>query len=275
MLDQNTIIIVPETRQKRVAYDELVMRTFYVQNAEVADTANLIKTLAKVNTVMANASLGAITIVGTIEQLAMAERIILSNDKARGEVLVEVQILEVDRNRAKSWGLQLSNYGVGATLAPTENPTGVGTGVVNIRAHLLSSLNQADWVISLPSTIFTQFIASDATVRILAAPRLRAAEGKPAELKIGQEVPIPQTSFSLGVSGGSNGYLPATSFTYKNVGVNLKMTPRVSASGDIQLEMAAEFSLLGGDRNVGTGQRAAGAHVPDAHGDGHAAPAGR
>ena len=102
VLDQNTIIIVPESRANRTRYDELLLRTFYVQNAEVADTANLIKTLAKVNSVMANPSLGAITIVGSLEQLAMAERIIDANDKARGEVLVEVQILEVDRIRTRT-----------------------------------------------------------------------------------------------------------------------------------------------------------------------------
>jgi general secretion pathway protein D len=66
-------------------------------------------------------------------------------------------------------------------------------------------------------------------------------------------VPIPQTSYTVGLSGGATGgYLPATSFTYKNVGVNLAITPRVAATGDVSLEMAAEFSLLGDDRNVGS-----------------------
>ena len=101
-----------------MAYDELVMRTFYVQNAEVPDTVNLIKTLAKVTTVMPNASLGAITIVGTVEQVAMAEHIIESNDKARGEVLVEVQILEVNRTAAKQWGIDLLElHGLGHAVA--------------------------------------------------------------------------------------------------------------------------------------------------------------
>ena len=76
VVDQNTLIIVPESRQKRVAYDELLLRTFYVQNAEINDTVNLVKTLAKVTTVGPNPSLGAITVLGTVDQIAMAERII-------------------------------------------------------------------------------------------------------------------------------------------------------------------------------------------------------
>jgi general secretion pathway protein D len=251
VLDQNTIIIVPESRQKRTSYDELLLRTFYVQNAEINDTVNLIKTLAKVQTVAPNLGLGAITVLGTVDQLAMAERIIDANDKARGEIVVEVRILEVNRNNVKRWGIDLSNYTVAATLSPTGAENEITAGLLNIRAHLLSSLNQSDWIVSLPSTVFARFIETDSNVRILASPRLRAAEGKKAELKIGTEVPIPVTSYTVG-TGGTTGYLPATSFQYRNVGVNLTLEPRVAASGDITLQMTAEFSLLGDDRNVGS-----------------------
>ena len=115
--------------------------------------------------------------------------------------------------------------------------------MLNIRPQFLSSLNQADWIVSLPSTLFVRFIQNDSTSRILASPRLRAAEGKKAELKIGQEVPIPVTSYTVGVGSSSvgGGYYPATSFQYRNVGVNMEMTPAVSASGDIRLELKAEF----------------------------------
>lgn len=254
VLDQNTIIIVPESRQKRTSYDELLLRTFYVQNAEINDTANMVKTLAKVQTVVGNQALNSITVLGTIDQLAMAERIIDANDKARGEVVVEVRILEVNRANSKQWGIDLSNYTAAATLSPTGGENEITAGLLNIRAHLLSSLNRSDWVVSMPSSVFFRFFQdNDSNVRILASPRLRAAEGKAAELKIGTEVPIPVTSYTVGLSGGTNqGYLPATSFQYRNVGVNLKLTPRVAASGDITLEMAAEFSLLGDDRNVGS-----------------------
>ena len=253
VLDQNTIIIVPESRQKRTSYDELLLRTFYVQNAEINDTVNLVKTLAKVQTVAGNPSLNAITVLGTVDQIAMAEKIIDSNDKARGEVLVEVRILEVNRNNLKRWGIDLSNYTASATLSPTGTKDEVTGGLLNIRAQLLSSLNRADWVVSIPSTVFARFLQNDSNVRILASPRLRAAEGKKAELKIGTEVPIPVTSYTVGTGGGvGGGYLPATSFQYRNVGVNLGLTPRVAASGDITLEMAAEFSILGDNRNVGS-----------------------
>src|SRR6185503_281873 len=86
---------------------------------------------------------------------------------------------------------------------------------------------------------------SDSNVRILASPRLRAAEGKKTTLRIGTEVPVPVTTFQTTASVPGQAFTPATSFQYRNVGVNLELTPKVHASGDITLEMAAEFSLLG------------------------------
>ena len=191
VLDQNTLIIVPESRQKRVAYDDLLLRTFYVQNAEINDTVNLVKTLAKITTAAGNPALRAITVLGTVDQLAIAERIIEANDKARGEVLVEVQILEVNRTTSSAGASTSRTTRRRRPSRPPGRRTRSRTGFLNIRAHLLSSLNQADWVVSIPSTLFARFLQTESNVRILAAPRLRAAEGKPAELKIGTGGPHP------------------------------------------------------------------------------------
>jgi general secretion pathway protein D len=261
VLDQNTLILVPESRQKRVAYNELALRTFYLMNAEVNDTVNLVKTLAKMTTVVGNPSLRAITAVGTLDQLAMAERIIELNDKARGEVVVEVQIMEINKSNLRRWGIDLSNYEAGVTFAPTGQSSGTGDaaisetsgGFTSVRAQFLSSLSRADWVVTLPSTLFFRFLQTDSTVRLLSAPRLRAAEGKKAELRVGTEVPIPVTTFAAATSGIST-FAPATSFQYRNVGVNLVITPEISATGDITLEVQAEFSLLGDDRAVSGGE---------------------
>ncbi len=250
VLDPNTLIIVPESQAKRRIYDDVLLRTFYVQNADTKEIEAVVKPLLGTSArVVSNPTLGAVTIIGTVDQLALAERIIELNDKARGEVLVEVQILEVNRTRVKDYGIALSNYNLSATLAPYGDPGAEGTPA--LRAHILSSLNLADFVVNIPTSIFARFVQNDSNVRILAAPKLRASEGKPAELKIGTEVPIPVTTFQS-VSPGVGGFSPATSFQYRNVGVNLKLTPRVSAGGEITLEVAAEFSLLGEDRNVGS-----------------------
>jgi len=253
VLDQNTLIVVPESAQKRRQYEDNLVRTFYLQNTEANDIAALLTKLAGVQKVAANQTLGAITVVASPDRLALVEKIIEGNDKARGEVMVEVQILEVNRNKLKSYGIELSNYEASLTYSPTGAAGEVADGFTNVRAHLLSSLSLSDFVVSIPSTIFARFLQTEATVRILASPRLRAAEGKKTELSIGTEVPIPVTTFTS-TQAGTSTFAPATSFQYRNVGVTLGLTPKVSAGGEISLELSAEFSLLGDDRNVGTGQ---------------------
>ena len=251
VLDQNTIIIVPESPAKRRTYDEVLLRTFYLQNAEVKDVETVVKQMLGTSAkVASNPTLGSLTIIGTVDQLALAERIIGANDKARGEVMVEVQILEVNRNNLKNYGIELSNYSAAATFAPFAAPSG---STVDLRAHLLSSFNLSDFVVRIPSTLFARFLQTDSTVRILATPRLRAAEGKPTKLSIGTEVPVPVTTFAATQPGVST-FAPATSFNYRTVGVNLQITPKVNASGEITLEMSAEFSQIGPNRNVGSDQ---------------------
>jgi len=253
VVDQNTIIIVPESPAKRRSYDELLVRTFYLENAEANDTLTLVKNITGITKAANNVPLNAITLMGTADQLALAARVIEANDKARGEVLVEVEIIEVNRTRMKEYGIELANYTAGVSFSPTGASGETAGGLTNIRAHLLSSFNLADFVVSIPSGLLTSFLQTDDTVRLLASPRLRAAEGKKTSLKIGTEVPIPVTTFTATQAGAST-FAPATSFQYRNVGVNLEMTPKITATGEITLEVSAEFSLLGENRNVGTGE---------------------
>ena len=246
VLDQNTVIIVPDSAANRRKYEEVLVRTFYIQNAELKEVETIVKTVvgptAKVGS---NPTLGALTITGTLDELALAERIVDSHDKARGEVMVEVEILEVNRSRLKQYGIELSEYSASLTFAPTGAEGERDGPFTNVRAHLLSSLNLADFVVQIPASIFARFLQTDANVRILASPRLRAAEGKKTTLRIGTEVPVPVTTFQTASSIPGQAFTPATSFQYRNVGVNMELTPKVHASGEITLELAAEFSLLG------------------------------
>jgi type II secretory pathway component GspD/PulD (secretin) len=247
VLDRNTIIIAPEGQPKRRQYDDIFLRTFYLRNTETKDVEAVVKgVLGAQGKVASNQTLGAITVTGTIDQLALAERVIEANDKARGEVVVELQILEVDRTRLKEYGVALANYEASVSLSPTGAENEITKGVLNVRAHLLSSLNLSDFVLNIPASLTAKFLQTDGTARILASPKLRAAEGKKTSLKIGQEVPIPVTTFQTTVQQpGQGGFTPATSFQYKPVGVSLQITPRIAAGGEITLEMAAEFSSPG------------------------------
>lgn len=253
VLDQNTIVLAPESPQKRRSYDDLLVQTFYLRYTETKEITAVVKGLLTGGSfkVVENPTLGAITVSGTPDQVALARRIVEANDKPRGEVLIELRIMEVNLQKTREFGLRLSNYEGGVTFAPNQPATPNQT-TTQVRAHLLSSINLADFVVSLPSTVSLKLFEDRSNARILAAPRLRASEGKKTSLKIGTEIAVPTTTFTT-PAAGANTYGPATSFSTRNVGVNLEMTPKISAGGEITLEVAAEFSSLGDKRDLGGG----------------------
>ncbi len=260
VLDRNTILIIDDTNaQTRQRWDDQIMRTFYLANIDAKDLEAVLRTtLGPAAKVTKNDATNAITVISTPDEMALADRFIRSNDKPKGEILVEVEIMEINRTNAKEYGLQLSNYQVGVELQPTGVEGEVSGGLTNLRAHLLSSLNASDWVVQIPSALFSKFMHDDSIVKILSAPKIRAFEGEKAIFKIGTEVPIPQffPGYAANAAPGqpSGGYGGTTSATYKTVGVNLEIDKaKVTGATEVTMKIKAEFSLIGEDKVFGVG----------------------
>jgi general secretion pathway protein D len=262
VVDPKTLIVIPQNLAKHKSYDELFLRTFYLRNSDdkegvTAIGGALTRLIGAGMKSFPDPQLGAITVLGTVDQLALAEKIITSHDKPRGEVLVEVKIIEVNRNRMKQYGIELSNYSAGSTFAPTSGSDyNKGDGLTSVRAHLLSSLNLSDFVLAIPGNIVANFLTTENTSRLLASPRLRAAEGKKASLNIVSEVPVPTTSFysysgTTGTDGATSPYAPTTSFQLKSVGLKLDITPTIGSGSEVTLDVKAEFGSEGASRTIG------------------------
>jgi|CXWL01.1.fsa_nt_gi type II secretory pathway component GspD/PulD (secretin) len=264
VLDQNTILIFDDSNvQTRQRWDDQVMRTFYLENVEVKDLEAAVRVvLGNAAKVTKNEATNSLTVIATLDEMALADRFVRSNDKPKGEILIEVEILEINRTKAKEYGLQLSNYQVGVELQPTGVAGEVSGGLTNLRAHLLSSLNASDWVVQIPSALFSKFLHDESIVKILSSPKVRAFEGKKATFNVGTDVPIPQfypgygggTPTAGGGTSGGFGFGGSTSAQYKTVGVNLEIDKaKVTATDEITMEFKAEFSLIGEDKVFGTG----------------------
>ena len=255
IVDSSTIIIIPDNAQKHRQYDELVLRTFFIVNAEVNTIANMLRTIAGIQRVQPNPELKAITVRATLDQVAVADRIIELNDKTKSEILLDIEILEINRNKMIEYGLALAEHSIGLGFAPagsgTSTDSDAGTSATGIRLNRLTSVNASDFILAFPTAATFRLFKSKSEARLLSAPKLRATEGQPAELRIGAEVPIPVTSFVSQFGTGGVPTTPVTSFQYRNIGINISITPKVFVDGEIELQLSLETSTQLETRIIG------------------------
>lgn len=252
VLNERTIIVAADSTQKRTQYEDQVIRTFFISNADATEMQALLTGMLRVAgmaiqpQIVPNKTANTLTIRATAAVVAVAERIIEANDKPRAEVSVNVQILEVSRERAKRYGLDLGSYSAALNFSPESAP---GTDSKPFNLNTISQgVSTADFYLSVPSAV-VRFLESDSQTKVLAKPNLRGTEGQKLSLNLGEDVPVPSTTFTPLAAGGST-VNPLTSYGYRTIGIIVDMTPRVTYDGDIILEISIENSARGQDTNI-------------------------
>ena len=245
-LTDDTFIVIPDNQQKRRAYTDQVMRTFFLSNGDAANVAQILRSLLQARSVAENTETNTITIRDTPPVVELAERIIAVSDKARGEVLLDIEILEVSRRLMREYGMSLSNdYSVTQSLRQGSGTTGDGGSSVNpagISVNRLRFLTAADWFVTIPSIRYKLF-KETGDFRLVADPQMRLTEGEAASLVIGQEVPIVTTTFSTGALVG-NQVVPIRSTTYRDVGIVIGASVRVHHNAEVTVELEIEVSQV-------------------------------
>src|SRR5512142_3305712 len=192
-ISADTIIIVPKTKAKTDQYQDLIVRTFYLNFAKSKDIVNLIRSMLDVKRVYVNEILNSITIRETPEKMKLAEKVIAANDLKEAEVILDVEILEISRSNALKygWNFQSSQPGFSATasIQPSNTVTTTGTAIT---LNQLKNLSGDNVFLSLPSVV-VNLIKQDSDAQTLANPRVRVMSNKQAKFLIGDKIPV-QTS---------------------------------------------------------------------------------
>ncbi len=237
------IIVVPDTAAKRREYEEEVYRTFYLSNADLKETIDILRIVVDARRIAAITATNAITLRDTPERVNAAGKIISALDKARPEVIIDVELLEVNRTHLSEFGLQLASPTASGT------PTGInGQADVNkpgLSLRSLTSLTQADVLLTNLPSLYYRLLKNDGATRILANPQLRTTEGIPAQARFGERVPVPVTTFAPIAAGGVQSQ-PITSFNYEPIGVNIDITPRMHHDDAVSLALKIELSSISG-----------------------------
>jgi general secretion pathway protein D len=235
--DPHTIIIAADTPQNHRIYDDQVMQTFFLSNAEPKEIIALLRSLVDAKKLSPNEALNAISIRDTADKVKIAESIIRGNDKSRAEVVVDVELLQINTTKLRELGM---------TLQPYQITQSVDLGSEDAKLHIsdLEFLNQANWALTIPTFVY-DFFKQSGDAQLLAKPQLRISEGETAKLLVGDKVPIPVTSFNTAQTAGGN-IVPITSFQYQDVGIKIEIKPRVHHNKEVTLGLKVEVSNLGG-----------------------------
>ncbi|HLI29782.1 MAG TPA: hypothetical protein VKV79_01625 [Terriglobia bacterium] len=256
-ISRNTILVIPDTPSNRRDLETEVMKTVYLQNPAAAADRTAILTAVKqvvgVQKAFENPDSNSITMYDTPEKVAAAAALIHNLDRGKAEVLVDVTVLEADKDRLNDLGLApVPLSGTTATMAAV----GLNSTTSSLALNQLGRLTTGDFSIALPGVIANALL-SDNRTHILQNPQIRVTAGDTARLRIGQRVPFATGSFGVptaGVTGSSTsgfGLLANTQFQYQDVGVNLDITPEVAANGDIILHAKIDISAVGPSVNIG------------------------
>ena len=263
VVNPTTIFVYQDNPTNRQKYEDQYTQTFYISHADPAELVQILNQLlaggggtAVRPIIFQNKTTNSIVVRATAPVMQVIADIIDSNDKAKPEVMVEAEILEVDRNFLRKLGLDLTNYAIGLTFSPEVAPPNTsGTlppgSPPPFNANTVSrGVSAGDFYVQSPTAVI-QLLESNTNTKTLAKSQLRGRDGTPMSLRLGDLVPIPQTVFSAAAAGGVAN-IPSTQVQYQPVGINLLFTPRVTHEDEIVLEaLTLQKSGLGNNLNIG------------------------
>ena len=260
----NTIFVAQDNPAKRKELEQSVLKTFYLQNlsqpTELQDVVNAIRAVLDVQRVQQLLSQNALVVRGTPDQIALAEKLVEDLDKARPEVVVDIAVLQVSKDKSRTLGLSpptsatvtlQSNLN---TTTPTTSTTGTTTasttGSTGLELNTLGNLNATDFQVSIGSANLSALMG-DTDTKMLQNPQVRALDNQKATLKIGERVPVATGSFQPGIGGVGINPLVNTQFQYLDVGVNIDVTPHVHSDREVTLKITMEISSVVGQSSIG------------------------
>jgi general secretion pathway protein D len=230
VLNENTLLVYPNTPAKAKDYQELMMRSFYLASADVKQMANMVKALVKTKDMYVDEKLNVLVIRDTPEAVRVVERLIANQDLAEPEVMLEVEVLEVATSLLTQlgirWPTQASASVVGAGGAGTLT-------LPELRSRSASMVRLSVTDPLLIANLQEQVGKSN----LLANPRIRVKNREKAKIHIGDKVPvITSTTTATGVISESVSYL--------DVGLKLDVEPSVFLEDDVGIKVGLEVSSI-------------------------------
>jgi type II secretory pathway component GspD/PulD (secretin) len=246
ILDGSSILIYPNTTFKKRTFSLKGVKVFYLSNVAAEDAKKLLMTLFRDQQIQAqeDKSLNSLIIKGTYSTLKEIEKFLHSIDKKKSEVSIDIQILEVTKNVINALGTSFGdvNSPVTSVSAGVEDSDGAISSSINFK-----DLKNTNFFLTIPNAALS-FLESLDNNKIIARPNLRGIDNEEIKFMVGDEVPVPQTQFQAGAAGGINN-IPVTTYQYRNVGVEIKLTPQIHRDNEVTIKIKLTFNSIAGTEN--------------------------
>ena len=247
-LTHNAVLVTDDNPNKRREYEDEVVKTVYLTNLstpqDLSEVSTAIRGLTDIRRMFTVNSMNAIVMRGSRPKIAIAEKIVHDMDKPRAEVIIDVLVLETSKTRKRTTGLTPVSGGTNGLQFPlsfTGAATTAASGTAALPLNRLGDVGTGSWSTSLPGFMLSA-IFSNSDTELLQSPRIRTADNHQADLRIGDQVPIASGSFQPGVGGVGISPLVNTQFQFKDVGVNVSLTPKIHANRDVSMHVEIEIS---------------------------------
>lgn len=255
VLDQSSVLIYPNSTFKKRTFGLKGVKIFHLANTKAEEAKKLLMTVFREQQIQVQEDVALNTLIVKTEFVTLQEieRFLYSIDKRKSEVYIDIQILEVTKNLLNAMGVNLGDTTTalskvsGGFLKNTTDSNGNITGTTVDNVLPVKMLNQTEFIATIPSAA-VNFLESVDKNKIIAKPNLRGIDGEEIKFMVGDEVPVPQTQFQSGAAGGVQN-VPVTTYQYKNVGVEVKVTPYIHTNNEVTLKIKLTINSIAGYEN--------------------------
>ena len=249
VLNENSVLVYPNTPAKQKEYQELVTRSFYLANADAKQTAAMIRALVKTRDLYIDEKLNLVVMKDTADAVRLAEQLVATQDLGEPEVMLEVEVLEVASSLMREFGIRYPeriSYGVLGTGIETSTTTNTATTITSTQATPppFTTWSPSTWTTFVANPVFILNLRQlDGTVNLLANPRIRVKNRDKAKIHIGEKVPVITTTSTANVGVSS-------SVSYLDTGLKLDVEPNVYLEDEVAIKMQLEVSNILEQLNV-------------------------
>lgn len=247
-IGSDTLLVMPNTKQKQAQYQDLLMRTFYLANAKAKDAVNLVRTMLDSKKIYVDEKVNAVIIRDEPVKLQLAERMLFAIDRREPEVELDLEILEVNRTKSLKYGVNFAKQ-AGMGIIPPGGGGGISTSPTQFTYEQLTSLGPESYIFKFPASVIIDFFKQDSDAKTLASPKLRVLNNKSASISIGDKQPILLSTTNVLPGQAATGAVPTTStvtsIEFKDTGVKLTVEPSINLMDEVTMKLKVEVTRLG------------------------------